>query len=387
MDKDTNKKVSVKKSIRDSIIIIITFIIILFLVESLIMQPVKMKQESMFPTIKQNEIWLIDKWSKTIGEEIKKGDIIMFESPLEKYISDENGIIAKYDEKSSENLIKRVIATEGEHIQIKDNRVYVNDKKIEEEYLYKQYSTEDSGRYPYYFLDLVVPEDCIFVMGDNRRDSVDSRSFGCIPIDKVKGKLGNKIYPINEEYTREDLVEILDEIGHKENFKMEIKIQDTTSGENSGRITIWSKNNVSKIKNIENDLIWHNRDSMISLKEQTRYKNIIEENLDVLFYWKISIQDNFNLVETDYIFKYLNEEKYNNKNSIVFELNWCNEEDEPYFNKIKMWVDKDVGEILKIELYEENKSPAYIVEYELQTDIVTNEDVKMPDTSNYEVID
>ena len=387
MDKDTNKKVSVKKSIKDSIIIIIIFIIILFLVESLIIQPVKMKQASMFPTIKQNEIWLIDKWSKTIGQEIKKGDIIMFESPSEKYISDENGIIAKYDEKSSENLIKRVIATEGEHIQIKDNRVYVNDKKIEEEYLYKQYSTEDSGRYPYYFLDLVVPEDCIFVMGDNRRDSVDSRSFGCIPIDKVKGKLGNKIYPINEKYTREDLVEILDEIGHKENFKMQIKIQDTTSGENSGKITIWSKDNITKIKNIENDLIWHNRDSMISLKEQTRYENIIEENLDVLFYWKISIQDNFNLVETDYIFKYLNEEKYNNKNSIVFELNWCNEEDEPYFNKIKMWVDKDVGEILKIELYEENKSPAYIVEYELQTDIVTDEDIKMPDTSNYEVID
>lgn len=380
MNQDTEKKVSIRKNIRDILIIIVIGIVFLSLIEIFIIQPVRMKQASMYPTIKQNEIWLIDKWSKTTKQNITNGEIVMFEAPSEKYISDENGLIAKYDKKTSEKLIKRVIAISGEHIQIKDNRVYINDKEIKEEYLYEQNSTEDSGLYPYYFLDLIVPENCIFVMGDNREDSVDSRSFGCIPINKVKGKVSNKIYPFDGKYTREDLVKILKHKKDKRNFKMRISMKDGIRGDIIQEYTVWAKDNIVKVQNINSNISWNDYNRIISKNEGTIYESYLKKVGTVSNFWKAPIQDRSDdITETDYSFKYLSEDK----DCIIFELNWCNEEETAKYSKIKLWADKNLGEILKLELYsEEDKYPVYIVEYELQTDIITDKDLEVPDDYN-----
>lgn len=77
-------------------------------------------------------------------------------------------------------IIKRVIATGGDTIECKNNMVYVNDKTVDESYI--KGMTEN-------FDKVTVPKGCIFVMGDNRENSLDSRKVGCIPLNEVLGKV------------------------------------------------------------------------------------------------------------------------------------------------------------------------------------------------------
>lgn len=97
-------------------------------------------------------------------------------------------------EVGKESYIKRVIALPGEHLQIYDGKVYINGTELQENYLqpYVTTSTDDS---PYF--DLVVPENCVFVMGDNRPESTDSRRFGCIPLDKIESKVWIRFWPFD----------------------------------------------------------------------------------------------------------------------------------------------------------------------------------------------
>ena len=158
----------------------------------------------MEPTIDEGDIILLDRWSITTKQEIKRGEIVVVEAPSESapYYSGEP--IARYDNESNIfsriinedkelTFIKRVIGLPGERILIEDGKVYANGK-----YIIKlsdgQYYTEGFGP----FCDLTVPKDCIYILGDNRGDSMDSRNFGCIPIEKVEAKVLIRIWPINK---------------------------------------------------------------------------------------------------------------------------------------------------------------------------------------------
>ena len=85
--------------------------------------------------------------------------------------------------------MKRIIGLPNDHIQITDNyELYVNGEKVYESYVPYGYTNIEGGNYEpkkYMYIDLIVPENSVYVMGDNRTESTDSRSFGCIPIDKV----------------------------------------------------------------------------------------------------------------------------------------------------------------------------------------------------------
>ena len=90
--------------------------------------------------------------------------------------------------------IKRVIALPGEHIEIKDGKVYINGDIYIEDYLPDELATfSEGGQY----IDLVVPEGTVYVMGDNRGQSADSRRFGCVPYDKIEGKVVFRFWPLN----------------------------------------------------------------------------------------------------------------------------------------------------------------------------------------------
>ena len=78
-------------------------------------------------------------------------------------------------------VIKRVVAISGDTIECKNNTVYVDDKEVEEPYIKGMTSN---------FSKITVPKGCIFVMGDNRENSLDSREVGCIPLKEVLGKVG-----------------------------------------------------------------------------------------------------------------------------------------------------------------------------------------------------
>ena len=131
-----------------------------------------------------------------------RGDIVTFEAPRGSnvYISNNNPK-AVYDERQNLlevinkdflevdkiSLIKRVIGVPGDYIQIKDGSVYVNGKKIEESYLSSDVVTES-----FILNDFEVPEGYYFMMGDNRERSSDCRTLGCIPKNKMEGRVVRK---------------------------------------------------------------------------------------------------------------------------------------------------------------------------------------------------
>ena len=81
------------------------------------------------------------------------------------------------------------------YIQIKDGKVYINGEELKEDYLEESVVTEaENGAYT----DIIVPDNCVFAMGDNRPGSTDCRSFGCIPLEKIEGKVLFRFWPFSE---------------------------------------------------------------------------------------------------------------------------------------------------------------------------------------------
>lgn len=202
------------KDILEWIICIVIAFVLALLVRYYIGTPTIVKMPSMYPTLKQDQRLILNRWCRTIKEMPSRGDIITFEAPTsDSYIFSKdfnpNDVAAKYSNKKTKALdkfiynvlevnkasyIKRVIALPGEHLQIKDGKVYINDVELQEDYLQPQITTSTENC-PFY--DLVVPENCVFVMGDNRPESTDSRRFGCIPLEKIESKVWIRFWPLN----------------------------------------------------------------------------------------------------------------------------------------------------------------------------------------------
>ena len=167
----------------------------------------------MVPTFQPNNRLILNRLYRTCKTQPKRGDIITFEAPSVSYLNGEvadlNNPVAIYDnepqgifskffyyvvEFNKTSYIKRVIGLPGEHIQIKDGKVYINGEQLKEEYLADDVITDaNNGQ----FIDLVVPEGTVFAMGDNRENSGDSRKFGCIPYEKIEGKVVFRFWPLN----------------------------------------------------------------------------------------------------------------------------------------------------------------------------------------------
>lgn len=135
--------------------------------------------QSMFPTLETQNRLLIARLPY-VYENVDKGDLIIFNPPN--------------TDNKKEMFIKRVVANENDHFFIKDDIIYINGKKQDEEYIcYEEYLPRD-----YKYLEGTVPKNMVFVMGDNRNDSNDSRMFGFVSKDNIKGKVLFKIWPLDE---------------------------------------------------------------------------------------------------------------------------------------------------------------------------------------------
>ena len=194
------------------IICIIIAIVIALLVRFYIGTPTVVESISMDPTLHEGQRLWINRWGRTTKQMPERGQIITFEQPSQARTTssedvDKTNPIAKYDnepqsllgkffyyslELTKRSYIKRVIALPGEHIHIEDGYIYINGEILEENYLSKVTDTK-SGVYD----DFIVPKDTVFVMGDNRANSLDSRAFGCIPLEKIEGTLSFRFWPIN----------------------------------------------------------------------------------------------------------------------------------------------------------------------------------------------
>ena len=198
------------KDILEWIACILIALILALVIRYYVGTPTIVQQVSMYPTLKQNKRLILNRWVRTTKTMPERGDIITFEAPTsDSYQFDGSSVVAKYSrepktllskivhyglEIGKDSYIKRVIALPGEHLLISDGKVYINGEELKEDYLQPQITTsvEDC---PYY--DLTVPENCVFVMGDNRPESTDSRRFGCIPLEKIESKVWIRFWPLN----------------------------------------------------------------------------------------------------------------------------------------------------------------------------------------------
>jgi signal peptidase I len=124
---------------------------------------IKVESTSMLPTLRTNDYVVVNKLAYKLGGP-KRGDVIVF-----KYPPDPTQI----------PYIKRVIGLPGDRIHIAEGKVYINEVQLTEPYL--KVTTNQGG-------DWTVPEDSLFVMGDNRNGSSDSRAWGMVPLGNVIGK-------------------------------------------------------------------------------------------------------------------------------------------------------------------------------------------------------
>lgn len=162
-DKKESKKDSFLTLAKETIYLILIAAVIAWIIRSFIVQPFVVEQQSMLPTLFPSERVLVSRFTYDFSP-IKRGDIITLNSP-----------------NSNKVLIKRVIATEKEAIEVRDGRVYINGKMIKEPYLTEVRDFSNYG-------PMKIPKSHVFVMGDNRPNSGDSRFFGPVANENVIGK-------------------------------------------------------------------------------------------------------------------------------------------------------------------------------------------------------
>ena len=145
----------------------IVIVLVVVLIRTFIITPVRVDGDSMKNTLKNGDILLLYK----LGS-INRLDIIVLD-----------------EEKDNEKIIKRVIGLPGEAVAIKKGKIYINDKVIDDEYAYGETSDYDK---------VTLEDDEYFILGDNRLISKDSRYFGPIKENEIKGKIVFRLFPFTK---------------------------------------------------------------------------------------------------------------------------------------------------------------------------------------------
>jgi signal peptidase I len=157
--------------------IIVGALAVAFVVKTFLIQAFFIPSASMFPTLQDQDRVLVNKLSYRLHD-VNRGDLIVFERPPEEVSSTIN------------DLVKRVVGLSGEEISARDGIVHIDGRPLHEPYLDGVTTTD--------MAPVVVPEDHVFVMGDNRGNSRDSRSFGPIPEDLIVGRAFIKVWPLTD---------------------------------------------------------------------------------------------------------------------------------------------------------------------------------------------
>jgi len=145
---------------------------ILFLGINAVSARIRVESISMQPTLYEQDFVLVNRLAYRLGE-LHRKDVIVFNPPIDA---------------AEEPYIKRVIGLPGDTIRIAGGQVFVNDQLLQETYLKAP---------PGYNGVWVVPEDSVFVLGDNRNNSSDSRIWGMVPVSNIIGKALVIYWPVN----------------------------------------------------------------------------------------------------------------------------------------------------------------------------------------------
>lgn len=202
------------KDIFEWIICMLIALVIVAIIKTFVGFPTVVSGASMDSTLLNKQRLWVSKIAIEINKYPERGDIITFEAPSESYqtkaVANLDNPVAIYNDKNegvfsklissvsimnTTSYIKRVIGLPGDHIEIKNKGVYRNGTRLEESYLDPGTVTDSVDGC---FTDIVVPDGYIYVLGDNREVSGDSRRFGCIPIDKIEGKAVFRFWPFSK---------------------------------------------------------------------------------------------------------------------------------------------------------------------------------------------
>ena len=174
-----------KSLIREYVEAIVIAVGLALVIRSFVVQAFKIPSGSMIPTLLIGDHLLVNRLSYAVKVPFtdivllrlgkpERGDVIVFRYPVDR----------------TKDFIKRVIAKEGDTVEIKDKVVFVNGNKVD----YPQAVYAEPAVIPGFFSQrdntgpLTVPKDSYFVMGDNRDRSLDSRFWGFVPVEDVRGK-------------------------------------------------------------------------------------------------------------------------------------------------------------------------------------------------------
>lgn len=191
---------------------VIIAIALALLVRYYIGTPTIVQQPSMNNTLQSGQRLILSRWTKTTKGTYERGDIITFEAPASTIVSaydiNYNNPVAEYNyepqgvwnkfvyyvlEINKISYIKRIIGVAGDHILIQNGKVFLNGEELNEPYVAEGATTTSTV-----YTDVIVPEGYVFVMGDNREHSADSRLFGCIPVEKIESKVWIRFWPLSK---------------------------------------------------------------------------------------------------------------------------------------------------------------------------------------------
>jgi signal peptidase I len=194
---DDEERWSVLSAAREFAILVVTAIVIAVVVKTFVAQAFFIPSGSMLPQLQIDDRVVVSKISYRLHDP-RRGDIVVFDAPggspedsapmlrrALRGIAESIGIVAP----STDEYIKRVVALPGERVEGVGGKVLVDGRELVEPYLPPGAATSD-------FPAVVVPPDTVFVLGDNRANSADSRVFGPVPMSTVVGRAIGRVWPL-----------------------------------------------------------------------------------------------------------------------------------------------------------------------------------------------
>ncbi len=167
---------TMSRFLKDIVEVVVPAIILFLVIKTFFFESRFVPSPSMVPTIQVHDRFLLNKtayWFKTP----ERYQIVIFKPPARAG--------------AKEDFVKRIIGLPGETIKVHKGVVYINDKPLSESYI-----TPDRAPIGEYNA-LIIPDDHVFVMGDNRNNSQDSRYWGSLPIENIKGEAWWRFWPVN----------------------------------------------------------------------------------------------------------------------------------------------------------------------------------------------